>query len=64
MPLGLGCRWEYDETKLTGEGYRAKRIIEAAAGMNGRYLIHDAQEFLYLGTEDEYETFKKTLAAK
>lgn len=61
MPLGLGSQWEYDEMFLTKEGYRAKRIIKVASGMNGKYLSHDMQEFLYLGTEEEYEDFKKNL---
>lgn len=61
MPLGLGSRWEYDEMFLTKEGYSAKRIIDVACGMNGKYLTHDIQEFLYLGTEEEYEDFKKKL---
>jgi hypothetical protein len=64
MPLSLGSTWEYDEMNLTGEGYRAKRILKVACGMNGKYLTHDMQEFLYLGTEDEYEVFKTELAGK
>ncbi len=64
MPLSLGCGWEYDEVNLTAEGYRAKRIIDVACGMNDRYMIHDMQEFLYLGTEEEYEAFKTSLQKK
>lgn len=64
MPLGLGSDWEYDEIKLTAEGYKAKRIIQVACGMNGKYLAHDMQEFVYLGTEDEYEDFRKKLPGK
>jgi RNA polymerase sigma factor (sigma-70 family) len=63
MPLSLGSGWEYDEMKLTSEGYRAKHIFKVACGMNEKYLIHDMQEFLYLGTEDEYEAFKAKLTA-
>ena len=58
MPLSLGCMWEYDETNLTGEGYRARRILKVAFGINGKYLTHDMQEFLWLGTEDAYEAYK------
>lgn len=61
FPIELNNAWEYDEVNLTAEGYRAKRIIKILSGHNDRYLLHDAQEFLYWGTEEEYETFKKSL---
>ena len=61
LPLSLRSAWEYDEVNLTREGYRAKRIINVAAGMSGRYLINDTQDFVYLGTEEEYESFKALL---
>jgi len=64
LPMLLGCEWEYDEVNLTAEGYRAKRIIKAACGMDGRYFAHDIQEFVYLGTEDEYEQFKRRISGK
>lgn len=59
MPVMMGNHWEYDEVNLTAEGYRAKRINTVAAGMGRRFLLTDAQEFLFLGTEEEYEAFKK-----
>ena len=62
LPVALGCEWEYDEAKLTAEGYRAKLIMKIACGMNGRFMMHDQQEFIYLGTEEEYEAFKARLA--
>jgi len=61
MPLALGCEWEYDEMNLTREGYRAKRIMKIACGMNDRYHFHDMQEFWFRGTEEEYEEFKQNL---
>lgn len=59
MPVYIGSRWEYDEKNLTAEGYRAKRVIHVACGMDGKYLADDAQEFIYLGTEKEYEAFRR-----
>jgi hypothetical protein len=32
--------------------------------MNGKYLMTDAQEFEYLGTEEEFEAFKGRLRKK
>ena len=54
MPLTLGCEWEYDEITLRGEGYRAKRIVKVACGRDESFMVHDEQEFVYLGTEEEY----------
>ena len=62
LPVCIGNHWEYDEVNLTEEGYRAKRIMSVVGGMNGQYLLADNQEFLYLGTEMAYESFKKRLA--
>ena len=64
MPLDLGCEWEYEEINLTNEGYLAKRTIQILSGINGRFFANDMQEFLYLGTEEEYEDFKKNLASE
>lgn len=61
LPIYIGCRWEYDEANLTAEGYRAKRIAEVLCGRDGRYLLSDAQEFIYLGDEEAYEAFKASL---
>ena len=58
FPLTLGCAWEYEERNLTAEGYAAKRSIQIPCGMDGKYFAHDVQEFVYLGTEDEYEAMK------
>lgn len=46
ISLYLGSGWEYDEMKLTGEGYRTKRIFKVACVMNDKYLAHDMQEFV------------------
>lgn len=61
MPIQIGNRWEYDEENLTREGYRAKRLMEIKSGMADRYLMTNSQQFWYLGTEEEYEEFKKNL---
>ncbi|MBO5212349.1 MAG: RNA polymerase sigma factor [Clostridia bacterium] len=64
MPLDLGCEWEYDEMNLTNEGYIAKRTIQILSGINGRFFANDMQEFIYLGTDEEYESFKRNLYSK
>lgn len=61
MPLAIGNRWEYDEVNLTREGYRARRMIEILGYSNEMYLMADHQEFLFLGTEEAYEEFRKNL---
>ena len=60
-PLAIGCEWEYGEVNLTAEGYRAKRIVNIPCGRNDNFLVHDRQEFLYLGTEEEYDAFKERI---
>ena len=60
FPIQIGNYWEYDEPHLTEEGYRAKAIFRIASGMNGKYLMTDSQEFIYLNTEEEYDKFKST----
>ena len=58
LPVQIGNRWEYDEVNLTAEGYRAKRILHVDCGRDGHYIVSDNQEFIYQGTEEEYEAFK------
>ncbi|MBO5110267.1 MAG: sigma-70 family RNA polymerase sigma factor [Clostridia bacterium] len=58
LPIQIGNRWEYDEMNLTAEGYRAKRISRVDCGRDGHYIVADNQEFVYQGTEEEYEAFK------
>lgn len=64
MPVHIGSHWEYDETNLSAEGYRAKKIMKVASGIGGKYLLTEQQEFIYLGTEEQYESFKAALKAK
>ena len=54
LPLHIGNRWEYDELTLTAEGYRAKRLMEIAAGVGGKYLLCESQDFIFLGTQEQY----------
>lgn len=60
FPVEIGNYWEYDETHLTAEGYRAKRCIGIRGGMADRYFMTDSQEFWFLGTEEEYEEAKRS----
>ncbi len=61
MPIHIGNRWSYEEKNLTAEGYVARRDYAVVSGMNNTYLLRDNQMFTYLGTEEEYEAWKKTL---
>ena len=54
FPVEIGSEWEYEESHLAAEGYRAKRIDRIASGMNNRFLVTDSQEFICLRTEEEY----------
>ena len=54
LPIQIGNEWEYDEPHLTEEGYRAKAIFSVSSGINGRYLMTRSQEFVFLGSEEEY----------
>ena len=60
MPIYIGSRWIYDEMTLES-GYKARRKYDIISGMENEFFMIDEQEFMYLGTEDEYEEFKKTL---
>jgi RNA polymerase sigma-70 factor (ECF subfamily) len=62
FPVGIGNRWEYDEAGLTAEGYRAKKRMEITSGVLGKFVLCESQEFVYLGTEEEYDAFKARLA--
>jgi len=57
LPIYPGCRWIYDEMTLE-DGYRARRKYEIVHGAGNSYFMIDEQEFLYLGTEEEYERMK------
>jgi len=61
MPIHIGNRWSYEEKNLTAEGYVARRDYAIVSGINNTYLLRDNQMFVYLGTEEEYEEWKKTL---
>ncbi len=59
LPIHIGNRWTYEEKNLTREGYAARRDYAIVSGMNDTYLMRDNQMFVYLGTEEEYEAWKK-----
>lgn len=59
--MHLGSRWEYEETHLASEGYRAANIIAVQSGVGGRYEITTAQEFVYLGSVENYEKLPRML---
>lgn len=60
-PMHLGSRWEYEEAHLASEGYRAANIIAVQSGVCGRYEITTAQEFVYLGSVENYEKLPRML---
>lgn len=62
FPLALGCEWEYDEVNMSREGYCAKRIMKVMCGMNKQYLMQDISKGVFLGTEEEYEEFKRKIS--
>lgn len=61
MPIQIGNTWEYDELNLTREGYRAKRIMRIDCGVGNSFLLSDNQEFVFKGTDNDYENFKASL---
>jgi hypothetical protein len=60
MPIYIGNRWIYDEMTLES-GYKAQIKYDIVSGMENEFFMIYRQEFLYLGTEEEYEEFKKSL---
>ncbi len=59
FPVQVGNRWEYDEVNLSAEGYRARCRMEVLCGIDGKYLLGHAQEFVYLDTEENYNKLLK-----
>ena len=55
LPIHIGTRWEYVETHLTDEGYRAAFCVCIPNGIDGKYQWIQSQEFVYLGTAEEYD---------
>lgn len=64
FPVHIGTHWEYEETHLAAEGYRASRIYNVRSGVGGHYDVTTAQEFVYLGSEDEYEKLPRMIKLK
>ena len=60
MPVYIGSKWIYDEMTLE-PGYLARRKYDIVSGMQDEFFMIDEQEYVYRGTEEEYEEFKKTL---
>lgn len=61
FPLYAGNSWEYAESTMTKEGYRAKRIMRVLDEADGKIFLEDVNESVFLGTEAEYEAFKKSV---
>ncbi len=59
FPVQVGNRWEYDEVHLVADNYRARCRMEVLSGMDGKYLLGQAQEFVYLDTEENYDKLLK-----
>lgn len=55
LPVHIGTKWEYVETHLTKEGYRAAYCVSVPTGMDGTYQWISSQEFVYLDTEENYK---------
>ena len=55
LPVHIGTRWEYIETHLTEEGYRAAFCVSIPTGFDGKYQWVQSQEFVYLDTEENYK---------
>ncbi|MBE6638663.1 MAG: RNA polymerase sigma factor [Ruminococcaceae bacterium] len=55
LPVHIGTKWEYVETHLTKEGYRAAFCVSIPSGMDGTYQWISSQEFVYLDTEENYK---------
>jgi len=60
MPVYIGNRWIYDE-KTIEAGYKAQIKYDIVSGIENEFFVIFEQMFLYLGTEEEYEEFKKSL---
>lgn len=60
MPVYLGNKWIYNEMTLE-PGYKAQIKYDIASGMENEFFMVYCQEFVYLGTDEEYEEFKKSL---
>lgn len=61
MPIQIGDKWEYNDINLTSECFNTKRIMEIACDMDGRFLMTDIQEFVFLATEAEYEALQRNM---
>lgn len=59
FPVQIGNKWEYDEVHLTEENYRAKFLMSIICGMGDKFTVSVSQEFIWQGTEEEYENWKK-----
>lgn len=54
-PVYIGNKWTYEETHLKEEGYRAARVMQVVGGLGNTFEMAIAQEFVFLGTEEEYK---------
>jgi len=58
MPIYIGNNWIYDEMTIEAE-YNARVKYDIVSGENNDFLMIDEQDFVYLGTEEEYKEFIK-----
>lgn len=58
MPIYIGNWWVYDEMTIESN-YKAQIKYDIVSGMDNEFFMIYSQEFLYLGTEVEYEEFKR-----
>jgi hypothetical protein len=60
MPIYIGNKWVYDEMTIE-PGYKASETYDIVSGIEDEFFMITTQDFLYMGTEEEYEEFKKNL---
>jgi RNA polymerase sigma-70 factor (ECF subfamily) len=59
MPIYVNNRWLYEETTLEPI-FKATKEYNIVSGIEDEFFIIESQEFMYLGTEEEYEEYKKS----
>ena len=60
FPLHIGMSWVYDEQTIE-EPYTARFTRKIVSGGADRFVSVGEQEFLFRGTDEEYEQFKREL---
>lgn len=60
MPVYVGNRWIYDEVTLPSK-FIARKKYDLVSGIEDEFFMIEEQEMLFMGTDEEYEEFKKSL---